>query len=160
MHDTRFKETIREATSDDLPDIIQLLADDALGQRREDKTIPPNQKYIDAMASILADPQAELFVVMLNEKVIGVAQMNYLRYLTYQGGLRAQIEGVRIHKDYQGRGLGKQLFKHLISRAEENHCHLVQLTTDSQRPDAVRFYEALGFQKSHYGLKLHFDLNT
>jgi hypothetical protein len=33
-------------------------------------------------------------------------------------------------------------------------CGLLQLTSDKQRPDAIRFYESLGFTASHEGLKL------
>jgi hypothetical protein len=31
---------------------------------------------------------------------------------------------------------------------------LVQLTTDKSRPDALRFYESLGFVASHEGMNL------
>ena len=80
---------------------------------------------------------------------------NFIANLTYQGGVRAQIEGVRIHKDYRSQGIGKRLFKHLIEMAKQHGCHLVQLTTDKSRPDAFRFYEQLGFVNSHDGFKLH-----
>ena len=32
---------------------------------------------------------------------------------------------------------------------------IIQLTTNKQRPDAVRFYEKLGFKTSHEGMKLY-----
>ena len=41
-----------------------------------------------------------------------------------------------------------------IERAREHGCSIVQLTSDKQRPDALRFYEALGFSASHEGFKL------
>jgi GNAT superfamily N-acetyltransferase len=145
----------RRAVSEDLPHIILLLGDDPLGQARENTRLPPAQSYIDAMEEIIRDNNTELLVVENAGDIVGVAQINYLRYLTYQGGLRAQIEGVRIHKDYQGQGLGKKLFQDLIDRAKTRKCHLVQLTTDKARPDALVFYERLGFKQSHLGLKLH-----
>jgi len=160
MSTNKLESNIRKANIADLPSIIQLLADDPLGQVREDSTMPPNQNYVDAITNIIHDDNAELLVIESNENVIGVAQINYLHYLTYQGGLRAQIEGVRIHKKYQGKGLGKQLFQYLISRAKNKNCHLVQLTTDKSRPDALKFYENLGFVQSHIGMKLHFEENT
>lgn len=46
------------------------------------------------------------------------------------------------------------MFVHAIERARERDCHLVQLTSDKQRPDALRFYEKLGFVASHEGFKL------
>ena len=75
--------------------------------------------------------------------------------MTYQGGLRAQIEAVRIQKKFRGDGFGKKIFKWAINRSRDKGAHLVQLTTDKQRPDAIEFYKALGFKDSHKGMKLH-----
>jgi len=49
------------------------------------------------------------------------------------------------------------MFQWAIDHAKERNCHLIQLTTDKQRPDAIRFYESLGFQATHEGMKLHFN---
>lgn len=148
---------IRKANSDDLPSIIQLLADDLLGAQREDSAMPPSALYLKAWDSISKNNNAEIFVVENHGKVIGVAQLDYLQYLTYQGGCRAQIEGVRVHQEYQNKGIGKKLFQFLIEKALQNDCHLVQLTTDISRPDALKFYESLGFVQTHIGMKLHFE---
>ncbi len=147
---------IREAKSSDLTSIILLLAKDPLGAHREDSTMPPNALYLKAWNKIFKDNNAEIFVVEDQGKVIGVAQIDYLQYLTYQGGRRAQIEGVRVHQEYRNKGIGKKLFQFLIEKARQNDCHLVQLTTDTTRPNALRFYESFGFVQSHIGMKLHF----
>ena len=75
--------------------------------------------------------------------------------MTYRGGLRTQIEAVRIHKKYRRKGFGKKIFKWVIKRSIDKGSHLVQLTTDKQRPDAIEFYKALGFRDSHEEMKLH-----
>ena len=36
----------------------------------------------------------------------------------------------------------------------------VQLTTDKRRPDALRFYEALGFEATHEGMKLRLSVGS
>lgn len=146
---------IREANSDDLSSIIQLLADDPLGAQREDSAMPPNAYYLEAWDNISKDNNAEIFIVEDQGRVIGVAQLDYLQYLTYQGGRRAQIEGVRVHQKYRNKGVGKQLIQFLIEKARQNGCHLVQLTTDITRRNALKFYESLGFVPSHIGMKLH-----
>ena len=56
---------------------------------------------------------------------------------------------------HRSRGVGRLLMGAAIDRARERGCHLVQLTTDRRRPEALRFYESLGFEASHEGLKLH-----
>ena len=88
-------------------------------------------------------------------KIIGTLQLSFIQYLTYMGSIRAQIEAVRIHEDFRGKGIGQQLFKWAIQRANEKGAHLLQLTTDKKRPEALRFYEKLGFKTTHEGLKLH-----
>ena len=90
-----------------------------------------------------------------NNDIIGTLQLTFIPYLTYQGGIRAQIEAVRIHNNFRGKGFGKLLFEWAINRSRQKGAHLVQLTTDKQRPDAIEFYKALGFKDSHIGMKLH-----
>lgn len=143
-----------KANENDLNSIVALIADDPLGLLREDYKMPLPDAYKNAFKIIQDDSHAHLIVAKHNDVIIGVAQINFLTYLTYQGGTRAQIEGVRIHKDYRSKGIGKRLFQYLISLAKEQGCHLVQLTTDKSRPDAFRFYENLGFKQSHIGFKL------
>ena len=73
-----------------------------------------------------------------------------------RGGIRAQIEAVRIHKEHRSIGIGETLFEWAITRAKERKAHVLQLTTDKKRPEALRFYEKLGFRATHEGLKMHF----
>lgn len=148
---------IREANHYDLPSVIQLLADDPLGAHREDSAMPPNAAYQKSWEIIHNSNNTEIFVVEADSSIIGVAQIDYLHYLTYQGGCRAQVEGVRIHHKYRSHGIGEQLFQFLIEKAKQRGCHLVQLTTDKSRPGALKFYEKLGFVASHTGMKLHLD---
>ncbi len=86
--------------------------------------------------------------------VVGVLQITYIPYLTYQGSWRALIEGVRIDKSHRAGGLGSMLVLEAIERAKQKNCRLVQLTSDKARPEAIQFYEKLGFTASHEGLKL------
>jgi len=147
----------RKAEEKDISSIIKLIAQDKLGKERENYQIPLPAAYIQAFKQIDIDPNQELIVIE-NEslEIVGTLQLSFLQYLTYQGGIRAQIEAVRIRKDMRGHGLGKQMFQWAIERAKEKNAHLIQLTTDKRRPDAIGFYEKLGFNKSHEGMKMHF----
>ncbi|MEL6986446.1 MAG: GNAT family N-acetyltransferase [Bacteroidota bacterium] len=146
----------RNASLEDLPEIIAMLADDKLGKQRENYTVPLPNEYINAFEIINSDPHQELIVVKLDQKIIGTMQLSFIQYLTYQGGIRAQIEAVRIKSSYRGKGYGKQFFEWAIERAKTKGAHLLQLTTDKKRPEAIKFYESLGFKASHEGMKLHF----
>jgi len=148
----------RKATLTDVPKIVELLADDDLGKTRENFQESLPNSYIQAFENINSDENQELMVVE-NEKfeIIGTLQLSFIQYLTYQGGIRAQIEAVRIRKDHRGMGLGKKMFAWAIERAKERGAHLLQLTTDKQRPEAIQFYENLGFKSTHEGMKMHFN---
>ena len=147
---------IRSAHKEDIPFIVQMIAIDELGRLREDYQNPLPEKYYVAFENIKNDSNQEL-VVLENETgvVIGTLQLSFIQYLTYQGGIRAQIEAVRVHTEYRSQGIGKQLFEWAIQRAKDNGAHVVQLTTDKERSDAFKFYGKLGFTASHEGMKLH-----
>jgi GNAT superfamily N-acetyltransferase len=148
--------TFRKATKNDVPAIVEMIADDKLGNSREHFQIPIPTEYLDAFEKINTDPNQEL-IVLENEgsEIIGTMQLSFIQYLTYRGGVRAQIEAVRIRADHRGQGIGKTMFQWAIDRARGRNAHLIQLTTDKQRAEAIAFYEDLGFVASHEGMKLH-----
>ncbi|QIP12802.1 GNAT family N-acetyltransferase [Spirosoma aureum] len=147
--------TYRLATENDLVEIIRMLSDDKLGALRENFQLPLPGAYRQAFNIIADDPHQELTVVEVNAEIVATFQLSFIQYLTYQGGIRAQIEAVRVKSNYRGKGIGKKIFQYAIQRARSKGAHLLQLTTDKKRPEAKRFYESLGFIDSHEGMKLH-----
>ncbi len=148
------KLNFRQAYENDITALVQLLADDELGAEREDTTIPLNPKYLAAFTQIANDPNNELTVVETDGEIIGMMQLTFIPYLTHKGTWRCLIEGVRIAETHRGKGLGGEIFTWAINRAKEKGCSIVQLTSDKQRPEAIRFYESLGFKSTHEGFKL------
>ncbi|MFJ2194231.1 GNAT family N-acetyltransferase [Kitasatospora sp. NPDC087861] len=144
--------TIRRATEADLPAIVAMLADDPLGATREssDDLAP----YLDAFARIDGDPHQHLVAAERAGRTVGTLQLTVVPGLSRKGSTRTIIEGVRIHADERGTGLGTELIEWAIERARELGADLVQLTSDATRTDAHRFYERLGFVPSHLGFKL------
>jgi len=148
----------RKATITDVPSIIEMLANDTLGRLREDFRDPLPKQYYDAFEKINADPDQELIVVENEDgEIVGTLQLSFIQYLTYRGGIRAQIEAVRVREDLRGGGIGQRMFEWAIQRAKDRKAHVLQLTTDKTRPEAFSFYHRLGFKDSHEGMKLHFD---
>lgn len=147
--------SFRVAKRDDVPVIVRMLADDALGAQRERLEDPLPASYYMAFEHIESDPNNEL-VIAENERkdVIGVLQLTFIPSLTYQGSWRALVEGVRVSATVRGQGVGRLLLEHAIARARTRGCHMIQLTTDKRRSEAKHFYESLGFQASHEGMKL------
>lgn len=143
---------IRLATIEDLPAIVRMLADDPLGASRE--TDPGDLRYQSAFLEIAADPQQKLMVGVRGAEVVGTLQLTMIPGLSRQGSRRALIEAVRVRSDQRGLGLGRKLIEWAIEESRTAGCAMVQLTTDSSRVDAHRFYESLGFEGSHLGMKL------
>src|SRR5262245_53593690 len=146
--------SFRQAREADVPDIVRMLADDPLGAARERYATPLPETYARAFRAIDSDPNNELVVAEQGGRVVGVLQLTFIPSLTYQGGWRALVEGVRVDARLRAQGVGRALVLWVIDRARERGCYLVQLTTDKSRPDARRFYERLGFVASHEGMKL------
>ncbi|MEO5887708.1 MAG: GNAT family N-acetyltransferase [Anaerolineales bacterium] len=147
----------RVATHADVPCIVRLLADDELGSLRERYEDPIPQSYYSAYELIYKDPNHELIVAEINGGVVGTLHLMFLPSLSFQGGLRAQVESVRVDTRYQNQGIGSQMMEWVIERAKARSAHIVQLTTHKSRTDAHRFYDRLGFKGTHLGMKLNLD---
>lgn len=147
----------RPATRADLPSIVRMLADDGLGSQRERYENPLPVSYVKAFEVIDNDKNHELIVVELEGEVVGTLQLMFLPSIGYQGGLRAQVESVRVDTKWQDKGIGSELINWAIERAKARGAHVVQLTTHRSREDAHRFYERLGFSGSHLGMKLNLE---
>lgn len=144
----------RVARREDVPAIVRMLADDELGSQRETYEEPLPQTYYAAFEQLDHDANHELIVAESGGEVVGTLHLMFLPSLSYQGGLRAQVESVRVDRNFQNQGIGSRMMKWAIERARERGAHIVQLTTHKTREDAHRFYERLGFKGSHLGMKL------
>jgi GNAT superfamily N-acetyltransferase len=144
----------RDATRADLATVVQMLAADQLGATRETVTEPLADAYVAAFERIDADANNRLIVADDGSQVVGCMQLTFIPSLTYSGGIRAEIEGVRVHQRARGQGVGHNMIRWAIDEARRHGCRLVQLTTNNVRKDAQRFYLDLGFVASHVGMKL------
>lgn len=144
--------TVRKARREDLPAIVGMLADDHLGAKREspDDLTP----YEAAFAVIDADPHQYLAICDVGGRIAGTMQLTIIPGLSHKGMTRLLIEGVRVHGDARGSGIGSRMITWAIEYAREKGCGMVQLTTDKSRADAHRFYERIGFEATHLGFKM------
>ena len=143
---------LRRATASDVAAVVGLIADDQLGATREN--VGDLTAYLRAFAVIDADP-AQLLVVLDDDGVVvGTMQVSFIPGLSRGGALRGQVEAVRVADSHRGQRLGEQMVRWAVGEAARRGCALVQLTTDTRRTDAHRFYERLGFTASHVGFKM------
>ena len=143
----------RQAREGDLPAIVAMLSDDELGRQREAEA-GDLSAYQRAFREIAADHNQFLCVVERDGEVAGTLQLSFIPGLSRGGAKRGQIEAVRVARAHRNEGVGRALFDWAIRECRNRGCTLIQLTTDKARPEAHRFYEALGFEASHLGYKL------
>jgi GNAT superfamily N-acetyltransferase len=144
--------TLRLATTDDLPAVVNLLAGDQIGGTPD--SADDLGPYLEAFRVIDRDPAHLLLVAETNGQVIATMQLSFLPGLASRGAWRAEIEGVRVHTTLRRTVIGRDMITWTIEEARRRGCALVQLTTNKQRTDAHRFYARLGFANSHEGFKL------
>ncbi|MGN6442059.1 MAG: GNAT family N-acetyltransferase [Arthrobacter sp.] len=149
---------LRHATRADLPALVRLLADDALGAGRE--TGGDLEPYEQAFDAIEADPAHLLAVGELvrsgqeTGSIVATFQLSFLPGISRQGAWRSQLESVRVAASLRGQGIGKLMVGWAVQESRSRGCQLMQLTTHKSRTAAHRFYEQLGFEASHVGMKL------
>ena len=154
---TVLKVTIRRARRDDVSSIIAMLADDPLGARRERLEDPLPQVYFEAFERVARDPNIHLVVAEDNEgTVVGCLQLCILSGLSSQGTSRGLVQDVRVATSCRSRGIGEQMMQWAADEARARGCKLIELLTNNARVDAQRFYERLGFARSHVGMTIRF----
>jgi GNAT superfamily N-acetyltransferase len=146
--------TLREARRIEVPAIVAMLADDMLGGSREVTSEPLPESYYKAFDALARDPNNRLLIAELAGEIVGTLQITFIHGLSRQGAKRALLEAVRVAAPYRGKGIGEEIVRAAIEIARQENCAMVQLTTDKSRKDAHRFYERLGFEASHEGMKL------
>lgn len=145
---------MRDAREADLPAIVAMLADDEFGRAREDASLPLDPAYVAAFHAIDGSGRQRLIVAERDGRIVGTLQLSFLAGISMHGAWRGQIEAVRIDGSLRGQGLGAQLVAWAVEECRARGCKAVQLTSHRDRADAHRFYERLGWERSHAGFKL------
>jgi GNAT superfamily N-acetyltransferase len=148
--------TYRDATSADLTFIVGLYVEDSVVDTDDDPARAGEAPYLEALAAISADPNQRLLVVELEGKAVGTIQLTFIPGLGRRGMWRGLVEGVHISASHRGQGLGGEMMRWAMEECRTRGCGMVQLTSNKKRLDAHRFYERLGFRKSHEGFKYYF----
>lgn len=147
--------TYRNAVPGDLPFLIGLILEDSIVATGDDPADALHEDYLRALATITADPNQEMIVAELDGEPVGCFQITYIPGLMRRGSRRGLLEVVHVRPDKRSVGLGSEMMRWAIERCRERNCGMVQLTSNKKRKDAHRFYERLGFEKSHEGFKYY-----
>ena len=144
---------IEPARPEDLPAIVAIFATDSLGGHGDTTDPAAFPGYEAAFAAIAASTSTDLYVGRLDGRVVATYQLVVVSGIAGRGAGRAIIEGVQVAPDVRGRGIGAALVAHAEGEARARGAATLALTSNAARADAHRFYERLGFARTHVGFK-------
>ncbi len=147
--------TYRKAVEADLPFIVTLITEDSVRVTNDKPDEPFHPRYVAALRELDADPNQLMIVALLDSETVGTLQLTFIPGIAALGTKRCLVEAVHIAPAHRNKGLGTQMIEWAIAQARERGCGMVQLTSNKMRLDAHRFYERLGFLKSHEGFKYY-----
>jgi GNAT superfamily N-acetyltransferase len=145
--------TIRKARRDDVEAIVAIFRGDEIGHG-DAKGPLDLTPYLAAFARIDASADHVLYVALIGGEVVGTFQRSLIPGLVARGRTRMKIESVHVRGDLRSKGIGAKMMRFAIEEARRLSVGLVELGSNKKRQDAHRFYERLGFEKSHEGFKL------
>lgn len=151
---------IRPAGAADVASIAALIAMGGAADaadRVAAETEARHPAYAEAFERIAGSASNHLFVAEQAGRVIGTYQLSVLPGIAQRGRIRGKIESVHVDPDLRGGGVGAAMMHHAIVQARALGVGLLELTSDKRRGAAHRFYERLGFARSHEGFKMVLD---
>ena len=151
---------IRSAQREDLPAILALYSEGTLNSAQQSEYLTGSDAYAQAFDAIAADPNNHVYVAERDGRVVGTFQLTFIRQLSYGGGLVAQVESVFVGSAQRSGGVGAAMMQFARAEAERRGAFRIQLTSNVARERAHRFYERLGYQASHKGMKLYLGAGT
>ncbi|QCI68964.1 GNAT family N-acetyltransferase [Phreatobacter stygius] len=113
--------------------------------------------YAEAFDRIRSSAANHLFVAEQAGRVIGTYQLTVLPGIAQRGRIRGKIESVHVDPELRGGGIGAIMMRHAVEQARALGVGLLELSSDKRRGAAHRFYERLGFARSHEGFKMVLD---
>ena len=145
--------TIRKAREEDIAAIVAILAADDIGGHGDTTDASARADYLEAFRTLQQTPRENLYVAECAGEIVGTFQTLLTTTLTGRGGTSMVVEAVQTKPDMRGRSIGRKMIEFCLEEARRLGLRQVQLTSNAARTDAHRFYERLGFARSHFGFK-------
>ncbi|KXS19525.1 putative acetyltransferase [Gonapodya prolifera JEL478] len=148
---------LRRAERSDVASIARIIASDTLASSENREHVTPEgvaDSYYTAFESISRDPAHFLLVAEVGGRVVGTLQLTMWHTMGRQGGYRGHLETVFVDPSMRGKGIGSKMIGWALQHAKESGALLVDLSSNSTRVNAHRFYERMGFERTSVGFKI------
>lgn len=146
---------IRLATEADLPRIVELLAQLSPDDPEREETSTPLPYNYHLVFREMTQGKQQLLVAEMRRKIVGTLVLVIVPNLSHKGTPFAIIENVVVDQKQRSKGIGEALIRYAIDEAGKAGCYKVSLTSNKRRTDAHRFYERLGFGRTHEAFRIN-----
>jgi GNAT superfamily N-acetyltransferase len=136
---------IRAATEADLSSILALYV-----EVEDDGRVLSIEQARSIFARMRSYPDYVVYVAMLGGSIVGTFALLIMDNLAHMGTPSGVLEDVVVQRDWQGKGVGKQMARFAMDRCRERGCYKLALSSNLKRETAHRFYDGLGFQRHGY----------
>ena len=144
---------IRQATVDDLPDILSLYAQPDMDNNKV-ISLENAKELFDQFSQY---PNYHLYVACYpnaDNKVVGTFALLVLHNIGHQGSPSAIVEDVVVSSSHQSQTIGSEMMTHAMVLARQAGCYKLALSSNQKRQRAHTFYESLGFEKHGYSFQI------
>lgn len=143
--------TIRKATKEDLPSILNLYS----VFEKDKENVLSLKKAEKIFATIEEYPHYFFYVAVYDNIIIGTFSLLIIDNLVHHGTPSAVIDAVVVDPAFRGRGLGKQMMQIAMNISAEHGCFKLALSSNFQW-GVHDFYKTLGFKQ--HGMSFHVEL--
>jgi len=106
------------------------------------------ESFHDVFVQNLHDDTVLYYVAESEGCVVGFASLHIEPQLHHAGRVGEILE-LFVNESLRGRGIGTQLVSRLEQEAQKRCCVSIEVTTKKSRDEAQRFYEHMGFSRTH-----------
>jgi GNAT superfamily N-acetyltransferase len=143
---------IRRARKSDLPRLQQLY--DQLHLKNYLRLRVPKARLVAAFNKLARDRDHTIMVAELGGEIVGTCHVIVVPHLGHALKPFAIIENVVVDADARSSGIGQHLMAAATDLARRRGCYKLALTSNIARPRAHKFYQRLGWTRTHFGYSL------
>ncbi len=104
---------------------------------------------IDTIRKELRDTNSQTVLITENDRVAGFLKVNFppsQSDFNREGSM--ELQRIYVLREFKRRGYGRALIEYAKEMAEKRNCTSIWLSVWEENPEAVSFYEKMGFYKS------------
>lgn len=142
------KYTVREATTKDIPTLIQFQKNMAW---ETEKITLDDATVALGIQNLFADPaKGKYYVAETDGRIAGCLMTTY-EWSDWRNGNVLWIQSVYVDQDYRGKSVYRKLYEHIQQLVSNNSGFRgIRLYVDKTNKDAQAVYEKLGMNGEHY----------